>query len=615
MNIKAKITLAVVLILAVGGVALGLAKSGGSGGGTTARPTTLTFAEGPGAAPNYIFPYMSCTNFSVSTINAFQFEMYRPLYWFGYGASATYTPDLSVAATPVMSNSNKTITINLKGWKFASGQSIDARSVMFFLNMYKAYPAGYCGYNKGYGIPDQVASASGTGNTVTINFTTSVNPNWILYNYLSEITPMASTWDVTAHGPSTCATGAYGAPATDEACKSVYDYLTAQSGKESTYTGALWQSGVSGPWKLQHFDSLGNVTFVPNPTYSGPQKAQVAKVIELPFTTTAAEQIALRAGQVDLGYVDPSSLTQPGTPSHPGANWSPIQGKFNLEVGAPWSVDYAPYNFNPGNPQAKFLDQLYVRQALQMTVDQPLMIAKILRGYGYQQTTPLPPVTPSAISGPVSTKNPYSYDPTMAAALFKAHGWRLVGGKLTCEAVGTTAHDCGRGISKGDVLSITMLYGSGVPALQTQVDTEISEWRSLGINAIENGKPFNGVVGDCVSHSSAWSVCLWGAGWIYAPDYYPSGESLFVPGASFNIGAYSNPALTVAVRQTTYGTATLAKYSNMTAHQLPILFQPNGTNGYSGSGIGEVIKTLKASSGVGFTPNSLTNFLPEYYHF
>ena len=613
MQIRHKLRLATTIGLAAGALTLGLVAPSVSGAATPSG--TLTFAEGPGAAPNYIFPYMSCTNFSVSTINAFQFEMYRPLYWFGFGANATYTPNLSLAAKPVMSNANKTITINMKGWKFASGQTINAQSVMFFLNMYQAYPAGYCGYNKGYGIPDQVTSASGSGNTVTLHFSTGVNPNWILYNYLSEITPLADTWDVTASGHSTCATGVYGAKSTIAACTAVYKYLTAQSGKESTYTNTMWQSGDSGPWKLTKFDSLGNVTFVPNASYSGPQKAQVAKVVELPFTTTAAEQIALRAGKVDLGYVDPTNLTQSGTPTHPGANWAPIKSKFNLEVGAPWSVDYAPYNFNPGNPEAKFLDQLYVRQALQLTVDQPLMIKQILKGYGYQQTTPLPPVTPAAISGPVSKVNPYPYSPKKAAALFKSHGWKVIGGSLTCQKAGAAASDCGKGIKKGDVLKITMLYGSGIPALQTQVDTEISEWRSLGIDAFENGQPFNEVVGDCVSNSATWSVCLWGAGWIYAPDYYPSGESLFVPGASFNIGAYSNPALTAAVKQTTFGTATLAKFSNLTAQQLPILFQPNGTNAYSGSGIGEVIKTLKASAGVGFTPNTLTNFMPEYYHF
>ena len=53
----------------------------------------------------------------------------------------------------------------------------------------------------------------------------------------------------------------------------------------------------------------------------------------------------------------------------------------------------------------------------------------------------------------------------------------------------------------------------------------------------------------------------------------------------------------------------------MTVQQLLLLFQPNGTNGHSGSGIGEIIKTLKLSGGAGFTYNFLTNFLPEYYHF
>ena len=107
-------------------------------------------------------------------------------------------PSLSLADSPVYSNGNKTVTIKMKGWKFADGQTVNAQSVMFFLNMYKADPTAYAGYNPGYGIPDQVKNASGSGNTVTINFTTSVNPNWLLYNYLSEITPFPNSWDLTS---------------------------------------------------------------------------------------------------------------------------------------------------------------------------------------------------------------------------------------------------------------------------------------------------------------------------------------------------------------------------------------------------------------------------------
>jgi peptide/nickel transport system substrate-binding protein len=600
----------VVVVIVINGSSSPPASSNGGGSSNN----TITFAEGPGAFPNYIFPYMSCTYFSVDNTQAFQYDMFRPVYWFGLGTSTVVQPTLSLAALPVMSNNDRTVTINLKGWKFADGQTIDAQSVMFFLNMYKANPTAYCGYNKGYGIPDQVSSASGTGNTVTINFSSSVNPNWILYNYLGELTPMPNSWDITAPGKtSTCATGAFGAVATDTACKAVETYLDSQASKISTFTDAMWQSGVSGPWKLSSIDDLGNVTLVPNSTYSGPQKAQVKYVKEVAFTTATAEQEALRAGSIDIGYVDNSVLTADGTPNKPGANWSAIAGNYNLEVGAPWSVDYAAYNFNSKNPQSVFLNQLYIRQAIQMTVDQKAMIEKIYKGYGFAQINPLPPVTPTAISGSPSTTNPYPYNPTKAKALLTSHGWVNSGGVDVCEKPGTGPTDCGAGITSGEKLAITMEYGSGVPVLLLQVNTEVSEWKTIGIDATTLAEPFNSVVSDCVGNSANWSICLWGAGWIYSPDYYPSGESLFVPGASFNIGNYSNATLTAAVKTTTFGTATLATFANEAAKDLPDLYQPNTTNNYSGSGIGEVIKTLKSK--IGFTPNPLENFMPEYCSF
>jgi peptide/nickel transport system substrate-binding protein len=145
------------------------------------------------------------------------------------------------------------------------------------------------------------------------------------------------------------------------------------------------------------------------------------------------------------------------------------------------------------------------------------------------------------------------------------------------------------------------------------MNTEVAQWKSIGISTKVTTQPFNGVVSYCISNSAAWSICMWGAGWIYAPDYYPSGESLYVPGASFNIGAYSNASLTAAVKTSTFGTATLAKFADIAAVQLPDLYQPNTTNGFAGSGIGEVVKTLKSS--IGFSPNPLENWMPEYYHF
>src|SRR5580658_4431797 len=162
----------VVVALVTIGIVAGTSNSSTSPTTTASSSNTITFAEGPGASPNYIFPYLGCQYFSVATLSQFQELTYRPLYWFGTPGSSAVDYSLSPAKTPVFSNGNKTITIDLKGWKFADGQTVNAEALMFFLFLFRAEPTAYCGYNAGYGIPDQVANASGSGDTVTINFST-----------------------------------------------------------------------------------------------------------------------------------------------------------------------------------------------------------------------------------------------------------------------------------------------------------------------------------------------------------------------------------------------------------------------------------------------------------
>ena len=279
--------------------------------------------------------------------------MYRPLYWFGLGGSTAVQYALSPGNAPAFSAGNKTITISLKGWKFSDGQTVDAESVAFFLNLYKADPSSYCGYNTGYGIPDNVASVqypSGlTGNSVKINFKTAVNPNWILYNYLSEITPFPEAWDKTstggAAGSGHCATDAFGSGAATTDCKAVEGFLDAQSGSTGTYTDAMWQT-VDGPWKLTSFDGLGNATFVPNNAYSGPQKAQVATVKEKAYTQETAEEADLSTHAVTLGYVDPALLPNDAPkPGSVGSNVAAYNSFYKLTTVSPWSFNYAPFNF------------------------------------------------------------------------------------------------------------------------------------------------------------------------------------------------------------------------------------------------------------------------------
>ncbi len=598
----------VVVILAITLSSSSPNKNAGSGGGSNSgKPTgTISFAEAPGAAPNYIFPYMGCSFFSVSNTEQFQEEMYRPLYWFGLAASSTYVPKLSLADKPKFSNGDKTITIDMKGWKFADGQTVNAQSVMFFLNMYKADPASYCGYNGGFGIPDQVSSASGTGNTVVLHFTTSVNPGWILYNYLSEITPMPNSWDVTsATTKGSCATDIFGSAKAKTDCKAVETYLDAQSAKTSTYTDALWQSADDGPWKLTAFDSLGNATFVPNTKYSGPQKAQVAEVKLESFTSTQAEETQLQAGKLSLGFVDTTILTSPApTPGSVGANWSQIASRYNIVAGPGWNFNYAPFNFGKADPKQAAIKQLYIRQALQEAVDQKGIITNVDKGYGFPIDSPLPPNTASSISGPVS--NPYPFNLKAAKALLTSHGWKIVNGVQTCENPGTGANQCGAGITKGYTLDLKIIWASGTPALDDTFNAEIADWGTIGIVFSHSTDTFNNVIADC-NNGAGYEICSWGGGWTYAPDFYPSGETLFTPKGGFNPGSYSDPKMTTLINATTFGTAKLTKYATYAADQLPVLYQPQSF------APGEVIKTLKSS--IGFTPNPLGNFMPEYYHF
>ena len=58
---------------------------------------TAYFAEPPSAVPNYIFPFAVCRSSASTNISQFQELMYRPLYWFGKGATPEPQP-VAVAA-------------------------------------------------------------------------------------------------------------------------------------------------------------------------------------------------------------------------------------------------------------------------------------------------------------------------------------------------------------------------------------------------------------------------------------------------------------------------------------------------------------------------------------
>src|ERR1035438_4078382 len=120
-----------------------------SSGAATSTPTVATWAEQPQTPPNYIFPFMSLTYFSIGNISQFQYLMYRPLYWFGNGTTPGLNENLSLADQPAYTNNNSTLTINLKDYKWSNGETVTTQDIMFFLNMLHAEKANWAAYAPG----------------------------------------------------------------------------------------------------------------------------------------------------------------------------------------------------------------------------------------------------------------------------------------------------------------------------------------------------------------------------------------------------------------------------------------------------------------------------------
>jgi len=597
--------------------------------GAASSSAVATWAEAPQTPPNYIFPFMGLQYFSVSNINNFQFLMYRPLYWFGNGSTPNLNPSLSLANNPTYSNGSKTVTINLKNYKWSNGEKLTSQNVMFWMNMLHAQKDNWADYSQGIGIPDDLKSITVNSPTkLTFQLSAPVNANWFTYNELSQITPMPNAWDKTsdagAAGSGGCSAAAYGMANTQ--CTAVYTYLSKASGFDpanpkgannslTTYaTNPLWQV-VDGPFHLTKFDASGNVTMAPNKSYSGPIKPTVSQFVEVPFTSDSSEFNALVGNKLSVGYLPSANVTTGTTNAYKaGPNNSRLSGNYNLAPLYTWSINYFPYNFQStgnGGTAGKIFSQLYFRQAFQTLVDQPLYIQKIDKGYGIPTYGPVPVYPSNSYASSTEKSNPYPYNTGKAKSLLSSHGWKVVpGGSSYCENPGTSKNQCGKGIPKGTKLSFNLEYATGGTALAQQMNAEKSSWAQAGINVTLSGATFNTVLGNAVpctaGQSCNWELENWGGGWVFAPDYYPTGEAIFQTGAGSNSGSYSDVKNDANIVATTQKSVPLTTYENYLAQQLPVVYQPNPATSLT-----EIKKNVK-----GLTPQSpLYSINPENWRF
>jgi len=566
----------------------------------------------------WIFPVTDPTFNTVTNGLRLQAPMYRPLVWFGKGSSNAVQWDLSIANAPTRSSNGLTYTVNLKSWKFSDGSAINAKSVIFFLNMIKAEAGNWAGYTPGVGFPDKIQSVVQGANPqqVVITMKTAYNANWYLANALGMITPMPNAWDKTSDGAAAGSGGCgnmtfTSVPAWDDDawdvsassnCSDVYDYLRSRGGDAalSHFDDDLWKI-ASGPYKIESFNpATWTAKLVPNPDYSGPQKATVSVQFHR-YTDIVSYVAALKAGTLDAGGVPTDQLTpstglmKVGKPVD-----TTLRNNFTVYPSFTWGYTFAYYNFNTvsGPP---LLKQKYIRQALQSALDQKGIIKSIYNGYGVEGCSVIP-----AINNPDAPKTcPYKFSVTTAKKYLTQNGWTVPrAGPATC----TKATGCGTGIDQGDKLVLRFKYLS-TPGSQfdSMIAAEISMFGNAGIQVIPQPSTEASIFDVCFGgpqddgSNGDWDICEYG-GWQFGA--YPSGEGIFVPGAGGNSGDVNDATLSAKAMAAVTGTSATAMkdFATYGATYLPYLFQPNTF------GVSLVNKAVKGA----LPPNSLGDFMPEY---
>lgn len=577
---------------------------------------TAYYTEGPSAPPNYIFPMTAAQVCGTNNISQLQGMLYRPLYWYGNDYSPTIDYDYSVAQQPSFSNGDKTVTIKLKPWKWSNGEAVTSRQVAFWINLYKADPSkNYCGYVPGF-FPDNVTGVQTPDpQTVVLQLNKAYNPEWFTYNELSQIYPLPLAWDRTSlSAPAPSSDNGHLPDSSKAGAEAVYKFLDAQSKSLGTWASSPLWSVVDGPFKLASFTSTGQVTLVPNPDYSGSPKATISKFVELPFTSDTAIFNEIRSA-------GPSGITVGNLPSEYAPQIPQVKGEgFDYNRAASYSINYFPFNLN--NPKVgPVFRQLYFRQAFQHLIDQQGWINAFLHGTAIPTYGPVPVSPPSPLLSVDVASNPFPFSTSAAAQLLTAHGWKIVpGGSTTCQHPGTAANQCGAGISAGEGISFNLDYQSGVTTLASEMNDLAAQAKRVGINIQLTTHPFNTVISTAVACKPSapdcgWTAENWGAGWIYAPDFLPTGESLYGPGAVANYGSFDDPQATAVINQTITGPASqekqaLANYAKYMEDHVPVVYGPTSIGSYQGDA-GTVIDSHLG----GYAANAYGYLTPETWYF
>ncbi|MER7504224.1 ABC transporter substrate-binding protein [Nonomuraea pusilla] len=536
--------------------------------GTPKDGGTATVALTPGLSPNYIYPYPPASaNGTVIARGLMWRSLYRPS---GAGDQIT-DAELSLAEQPTYSADRKTVTIKMRDYSWSDGTPVTADDVVFSFALLKAAlaesPANWSFYTPGQ-FPDGVSAEATAPDTLTLRLETAYNPSYLLSMLTLLYVMPSKEWNIAqAGGPHLDYTQPKNA-------KAIYKYLTKESESQSTFaSNPLWQV-VNGPYRLKSFDpTTGSFSLVPNKAYKGPGDSRLDQIDFKAFTSAAAVLNQFKAGNLTVGTLDSSFITQIGALKAKGYN---VYG-----APAPARFDSLTINFkNTTGNFDKIIAQAYVRQALQRLIDQQGYIASrgIYNGAGspnYSTAGAGSPYPPA-----FGDKAPYPYDPAAAEKLLTDNGWKVVpNGSTTCERPGTGPGECGAGIPRGQTISFT-LASANTPAYVGARDVAFaSAAKKLGIDVKIVTKALNYMYANygntfAPATKNEWAMQDFGP--LYLAAGYPSSNTVFNTEGSFNLGSYHNPEVDKSIDASTFGADAKALSTEVTrlAEDLPVLFLP-----------------------------------------
>ena len=499
----------------------------------------------------------------------FQYLIYRPVYWIGDHGRVVVNPTDSLAYNPTFTDGGRTAVVKLRNYKWSDGTAITSRDVLFFWNLLKVAKNNWAGYVPGE-FPDNVTNVTTPdAQTITFTFDKVYNPDWILYNELSQLSPMPQhVWDISATGqkPGQLDTTPAGA-------KKVYNYLISQGNAAGTYaTNPLWQV-VDGPYKVKSFANGNEVTFTANTSYSGPIKPTITTVTLQPFTSDTAEFNVLAAnGNIDYGYVPPQEGSQ--IPRIKGLGFSTTEA-------TTWSINYMVPNFN--NPTVgPIIQQLYVRQAMAQLIDQNGWVKGPLSGFGRPTYGPVPTFPDNPFVDSQNKANAFPFNVQQAISSLTAHGWSVKpNGTTTCVRPGTAATQCGKGVTAGAALTFKVEYASGLGALDRAMQAEKSIFSQAGITLNLVPEPLDTVNANEVKCTPGQKQCSWqlvqgDLAWTFQPNYYPEGSLMFGANGCCNAGSYNDATANslIAATHTSTSPSAMVAYQDYLQKQLPVLWTP-----------------------------------------